>query len=529
MITLDSLQTNILLQLLQSDRPLSARTLAMRLAVSPRVVRYHLPAMDAWLSERGVQLMRRRKVGLAIQASLELRQRLTAELRDLCHPLRQPSTAEREQLLELELLTSHAAVYLQNLSAWLRVSQTTLVKDLSAIAAHFQTCGLELIRRPNAGVKIVGAERVRRRLATQRLLELLPTEWLLQLARGVNPTALSGWAESPDMANRAGLLPYLLPLLERLDLPGSYRLARRAEQGLKVTFPDIAKAALVLSLSIQRLRLRQGNLLWQDEPAPQPADLIGLQTVLETLADSLRQESGRPLPVAEVRELGLNLLGAEAQPADQLVVRRPLPASAELNHLLDEMMATVASRVDPLLGLNAELRAALLEYLPSALYRVRYHLPFYNPQAHEIQNAYPQLFEAASAVCATLEKAAQAPVPQEEISYVTMCLVAAVEGGVHRAPPRVAVLCPLGVATSRMLVSRLKAEFPTLDVVSVCSFETMHLLPKDLDLIITTSSCLPSQPGVSVIQVNPLLYPADRVQILNWLQEYYKTDIRNQG
>ncbi|MEJ5202946.1 MAG: PRD domain-containing protein [Anaerolineales bacterium] len=529
MTTLDSLQANILLQLLQSDRPLSARTLAVRLAISPRVVRYHLPAMDAWLNEHGVQLMRRRKVGLAIQASVELRQRLTAELQDLHHPLRQPSTAERELLIELELLTSHAAVYLRNLSAWLRVSQTTLVKDLSTIATRFQTYGLELVRRPNTGMKIAGSERVRRRLATQRLLELLPAEWLLQLARGANPTALSGWAESPDMANRAGLLPFLLPLLERLDLPGSYRLARRAEQDLKVAFPDIAKAALVLSLSIQRLRLRQGDLLWQDEPAPQPADLIGLQSVLKALADRLRQESGRPLPLAEIHELGLNLLGAEAQPADQLAVRRPPLVSAELNSLVEEMMAIVASRVDPLLGLNAELRAALLEYLPSALYRVRYHLPFYTPQACEIQNAYPQLFEAAREVCAVLEKAAQAPVPQEEISYVTMCLVAAVEGGVHRAPPRVAVLCPLGVATSRMLVSRLKAEFPTLEIVSVCSFETMHLLPEDLDLIITTSSYLPSQPGASVIQVNPLLYPADRVRILNWLQEYYKTDIRNQG
>lgn len=529
MTTLDSLQTSILLHLLQSERPLSASALAGRLAVSPRVVRYNLPVMDAWLMERGGQLMRRRKVGLTVQASVELRQRLAAELQDLHQPPRSLNTAERELLIEIELLISGASVYLQNLAAWLHVSQTTLIKDLSAVASHLQTCGLELVRRPNAGLRITGSERTRRRLATRRLLELLTAEWLLQVARSASPTTLPECCESPELANRAGLFPYLLSLLERLDLPGSYQLTKVVEQSLQVSYPDVAKAVLVLSLSIQRLRLRQGNILWQDEPNPSPADLIGLQPVLNALGASLEREISRPLPPAELRELGLNLMGAEAQPADRLLVRHPPEISTELSAMVDEMMTIVSRQVDELLGLNSELRAALQEYLPSALYRVRYRLPLYNPQTREIQATYPQLFEAARAICATLEKAAQAPVPEEEIGYVTMCLVAAIEGSVHRTPPRVAVICPLGVATSRMLVSRLKAEFPTLELVAVCSFETMHQLPSDLDLIITTTSYLPEQPGAPVIQVNPLLYPADRVRILNWLQEYYKSNRKSQG
>jgi transcriptional antiterminator len=520
---LDTLKSNILISLLQADRPLPASALASRLAVSPRMILYNLPEVEDWLKAHDLLLVRRRKVGLFIEVEPERRRLLVDEVRLQNSPASAPSTLERERLIALQLLASSGAVYIQSLGDQCMVSATTIGKDLNAVAERLEKQGLTLARRPNSGLRITGSERVRRRMIVDILLEVLPSEHLLRLGR-------SRPAPTSDLPPMIGLYVLARPLVEELDLPASYDWVTWVEQDLQASFPDVVKTVLMLSISVQRLRLRRKVLLWQEEKRLLPAEYSDLQRTIERLARKMEEETGGQLPQAETSELALHILSAETQPAWFFALRHSPEETEWLNQLINNMMVEVGLRLDPPLAKDAELTEALLTYLPAAIYRIRYNLPLFNPQAREIEASYPQIFEAARAICAPLEAVTLVPTPLEEIAYVAMCLIAAVEGGVRRRPPKVVVVCPLGIATSRMLVSRLKSEFPVLEIVGVYSFEQVEkLIQKTADLVITTTDQLPIHPEMDVIRVNPLLYPADRVQILSWLQKFYKTNLINWG
>ena len=70
-----------------------------------------------------------------------------------------------------------------------------------------------------------------------------------------------------------------------------------------------------------------------------------------------------------------------------------------------------------------------------------------------------------------LEEKLAITVTDEEIGYIAMHLGAAMERlkTVHAGKLRALIVCGGGCATAYMLVSRIQAEFPEINVIEVCS------------------------------------------------------------
>jgi mannitol operon transcriptional antiterminator len=76
------------------------------------------------------------------------------------------------------------------------------------------------------------------------------------------------------------------------------------------------------------------------------------------------------------------------------------------------------------------------------------------------------------------------------------------------------VVCPAGVATAWILVSRIQAEFPELELVQVVAADSFEQRDSvDADLIISTVPIESASGEGKVVVVNPLL-PADDVRRL---------------
>ena len=109
-------------------------------------------------------------------------------------------------------------------------------------------------------------------------------------------------------------------------------------------------------------------------------------------------------------------------------------------------------------------------------------------------------------------KTVRKPVPEEEIGYLAMHLGAAMERlrPFPGARKRVIVVCSEGVATAWLLVSRLRAELPNIDVDEVMpalEVQKQAAFDKSIDAII---SILPlKREDIPVIVVNPLLRMKD--------------------
>ena len=75
----------------------------------------------------------------------------------------------------------------------------------------------------------------------------------------------------------------------------------------------------------------------------------------------------------------------------------------------------------------------------------------------------------------------------DEVCFITMYLAGAMERARLHPRRRALVVCPSGMATAWVLVSRIQAEFPELELVEVLSESGYEALSHDkFDLVITT-------------------------------------------
>ncbi|MGI9584904.1 MAG: BglG family transcription antiterminator, partial [Acidimicrobiia bacterium] len=140
--------------------------------------------------------------------------------------------------------------------------------------------------------------------------------------------------------------------------------------------------------------------------------------------------------------------------------------------------------------------------------RLRYGLPVHNPLLEEVAERYPDVQAVAEDLSEKIAEHFGAPIHADEIGFITMYLSGAMERGHLRPRKRAMVVCPSGMATAWVLVSRLQAEFPELalaDVLSASVYEERDA--SNFDLIISTVPL--EDAGAPVIVVSPLLSSSD--------------------
>jgi transcriptional antiterminator len=195
------------------------------------------------------------------------------------------------------------------------------------------------------------------------------------------------------------------------------------------------------------------------------------------------------------------------QPDDQIVI--------------DHLVAEAAARLHPSLAEDVQLRRSLGEHLRRLRVRLRYGLPVSNPLDHEVRERYPDVYRVASDIVAALHPLGDAVVPQEEVGFLTMYLAGSLERSRLRPKMRITVVCPAGMATAWILVSRLSAEFPNVEitrVVSKTAFEE-ELDAAASDLVVSTVP-LEDVPGaVPSVVVSPLLRERDLRHLSRFLGE----------
>jgi len=139
---------------------------------------------------------------------------------------------------------------------------------------------------------------------------------------------------------------------------------------------------------------------------------------------------------------------------------------------------------------------------------LRYGLPIHNPLLHEVRERYPEVHDAAPEIAGLIQSAMQVTVSADEVGFITMYLSGAMERAHLRPRRRALIVCPSGMATVWVLVSRIQAEFPGLELVEVLSERGYDELQHgEFDLVISTVPLVENE--VPVVVVSPLLSASD--------------------
>jgi mannitol operon transcriptional antiterminator len=513
MIALTTRQRDIVKLLIELDAPLGAAELAAQMKLTARQVNYNLEGVARWLSDRQIAIKVTPGVGIELDCSPDQSSALIQELNSESPSQIVLTSGQRRQLLAVTLLNQNEPLILHHLHRLLRVSRTTVIKDASSVVDWMRQFDLDLARRQNYGLLVVGREQRRRQALAALLWGQAPFgEPLFEISYS------SGLAFLP--AADADLLPVLQLVREltlQVDISRIFGQVAYAEAQLGGRFTDDAALHLALVFAIQAVRVHGGNFVNDDTGTLAWMKTLGIWPVAAQIGQRLGWRLHAAWPESEIAAIGMYLLASardERWPGD-------LEIDSSFAPLIDEIMRR-AGEAYALPGLveDRTLRDGLVNNVLPACLAQRFQLWLPPPPPSTALSAkYAFERELARDLADLIDRQVGVILPESEINNLALLLRASYIRERPQRTGQVLVVCPSGMATAQLLVARLKAQFPRIGPLKVVSLrELSKEISAASELIITTVPLpLEIQTRSVVIQVHPLLSAEDIETIKNHL------------
>lgn len=513
MMSLTTAQRDLLHHLLRSDAPVGATTLGRQLHLTPRQVHYGLREVKTWLGRRHVTLRNTPGVGVQIVCAPDQRSRLLAELAGHSRFQLILTAEQRQQLLAFQLLAAREPFILSQFQYDLGIARATVLKDLDAIEPWLESFRLEIARRQHRGFWIEGAEMARRQALSAMIWGHVPFDRPIM---SMHPSQSIAFVLAAD----ATLLPivgHVNTLVRAWNLAAAQPYVARAERELGGRFTDEAFAQLTLAIALQTQRVRaEQYVLWDDETL-----CWARAQAVSPVASGIAAELWPGLPeaalAAETVALAIQLItGARDEPW-----RDDLGDDGVFRDLIDTLIEHIAAAyAAPELARDQLLRDGLEALILPACVRQRFGV-WAPPRA--ATDTHTERYASERGIAARLAEiiagATSMDLPADAIDELILLLRAAV---VRARPDRarhVLVVCPSGIATTQLLVARLKSRFPrlgTFEVLPMRELNADRVAAADL-IISTVPLALPGMPPIDVIHVHPMLRPEDIAALTQWM------------
>ncbi|MCA9923819.1 MAG: PRD domain-containing protein [Anaerolineales bacterium] len=481
--------------------------------LTPRQVNYDLKGIKKWLANQNVTLSATPGVGIVINCSPEQSRQLSTTISAESHLQLVLTAEQRQHLLSFLLLITDEPFILYQLQKLADVSRSTILKDLDGIAEWLDHWQVRLERRPNFGIWIEGSEHARRQATVGLLWGEMPFGDPL-----IKITHNSGLVFT--LGDDADLLPIVRKTADKIQQWHTNRTLSQVayvEKQFDGHFSDDAVRFLALAWAIQTNRIRQQQYI-----SPFPDNLDWLKTlavwpVAQKISHRLGWHDQRGVPESETAVLAMHILSAprnERWPGD-------LDIDNTFTALIDKLMVQIYEACGlPTLEQDNALKDGLIAHIIPACLRHRFQL--WMPSSlltTRLPDKYVIEHELAHQLAEAVKQHTGAVLPDGEINNIAMLLRAAfIRERPHRVK-EVIVVCPSGMATSQLLVARLKSRFPRLGAIKVISLREMNATRAKMAELIITTVPLPSviQEKTDVIQVHPMLRPEDVEAITQWL------------
>jgi mannitol operon transcriptional antiterminator len=513
MVSLTTTQRDLLNLLLTTEQAVSVSTIGEELGLTPRQIQYSLREIKTWLSRRNAPLQNTSGAGVQIICAADQKHRLLRELRSQAKFQLILTPGQRQQLLALHLLTTLEPLILSQLQEDVAVARATVLKDLDAVEDWLHGFGLQIERRQHRGCWVAGSELAQRQALAALVWGDVPFDRALLAVRPQRGIVFA-------LAQDAPLLPsvgQVNALVSEWNLGAAHQQITWAEAALGGRFTDqaVAQLELALALQVQRIRAKrwvsfdQATLAWMRVPALWPvAEVIGL-ALWPDLPNTLR--------TAETAALMACLLcGARDEPW-----RHDLVADTAFQALLDRLLEHIANiyRV-PELAHDRLLREGLEAHVLPACVRQRFALWAPPKDAIDTQTErYATERDVAQQLAADVASHTGVDLPEDALDDLVLLLRAAIIRVRPERARRVLVVCPSGMATTQLLIARLRARFSRLgsfEVLSMRDLSAERIAAADL-IITTIPLALNTTPHVDVIQVHPMLHPEDIAALTQWM------------
>ncbi len=504
-------QQKILNQLLTADSQITTNQLADKLDVSSRTIRNDIKAINCWLQDAyGGEIKTKPRVGVWLEMESQDRELLKEELDFGPNTFSPDSKEGRIVYIIKRLLETDERLTATQLAEELYVSRTTINHDLHQVEDWLAEHNLKLKKKPNWGMKLIGAEKDLRSAVSHLLAT---TADMSRLFESFN------YVPRLEEGNKLYInnLEQIQKIIDQPDLPLIERVIHQVQEEYNFKFTDQAYSGLVIHLAIALRRIKAGESIELPDYDLGEVEAAEEYTIAAQIVQRLEENLEFTIPRAEVGYITLHLLGAKVKEmpnenSSQEVGISLEEIDQEIIQLTRQMVAKAEEVLDISLAGDQQLLLDLSIHLRSAINRLRYNMNLFNPMLDRVRSSYPLTYEAAVAASKLIEDKYGVEMIEDEVGYITIHLQAARERWeeAKQQPLKVLVVCSSGRGTAQLLATKLKRLFKEIEIQGIASvFELEELLAEsEPDLIVNTVP-LTEDWEVPNLQVSPLLPNAD--------------------
>jgi mannitol operon transcriptional antiterminator len=489
--------------LLTEKDEITVKDLADQIGVSGRTVHRDLKNVEDILVEYNLSLQKKSGVGVQITGDNSKIRELELFLFNLFHTEYTPD--ERQTIILCELLETNGPVKLLGLANDLNVTIATVSADLTKLEERLQHFGLSLIRKRGYGVEIEGDEGAKRSAMSYLISEYLDESEILSLARE------NIQKRSTQQINT--ISERLLGLVEKQKLLIVEKIVDSIVQELPFAMADSAYIGLVVHLALAVERIQKGEGITINRAYLENQQETKEYKFAEKIVVELENVFKINIPQAEVAYITMHLKGAKLRHDNEYLIE---DSSFQVAIKARNLIELVERQVGMDLSRNRSLFEGLVMHLKPAVYRIKEKMGISNPLLDKIKRDYIELFSIVKQ--AVDQVFHEIYVPDEEIGYLVMHFGAVVLGNKELENFKTLVICSSGIGTSKMLVTRLKKEFPELkQVQNVSVMEFKKMKTTDYQLIISTIP-IPDY-HLEYILVSPILNKEEIETIRSFINE----------
>jgi len=218
-----------------------------------------------------------------------------------------------------------------------------------------------------------------------------------------------------------------------------------------------------------------------------------LYLFVTTIAENIRHSFNVKIPEQEIFFIThlLDDLKIKRSTIEEIQIEDGLDfTTEEVLEIVDHILNHASLYLHPTLILDRDLIQSLAFHIVTIIDSSPSDHSKINPILEELKETYPDVFEVSKESSKCLEPILGRSLTDDEIGFIAMHLAAAMEKLNFPTNKRVRtiVVCNAGIATSNLLVTRIKVEFPELAILGTMSFleyqQRKGLL--NIDLIIST-------------------------------------------
>jgi len=505
-------QQRIIRELLETQGKITLRELAEKSDLNPRIIRYNMKVVRAWLLAGELEFINKPGYGLEVVASEQTRNSLLEELNTLedCDLIL--SKDQRIRIMLLYLLTSTEPFSAKSISEIESFSRSTIFKDTQDIETWLNDYEIELKKQSAKGLWTEGRE-ASRRFALVRLVreELDDHRW----HRLFNDIEKKISFDDKIASHR------FIDFLQSLHLAYTSGLIRFIEENISRCMSQKSRVEIMVYMGVMIRALQARDCM---QGAIEDEEILETEEfeTARIIGYMIEQEFGISMSEKELELLAALIIGSRWEESCQDGTEGiEISAISDKYDVLTQQMINICSmRLHPMLKIDTVLFQELKNHLDYSIFRLKYHIPIRNRNLATIKEKYPEIYRVAENSIFILEKELDVRIPPEEIGFIAMYLLSALERLRTEEDSHLrAIIANNGVrATSSLLQSRLEYEFPGLRVVkTINSFENIPITRDEGDVIISTLPIEDAQ--LPVIQVQPFLERDNIREIQQWIQQ----------